>query len=186
MQRGSGNEGCEGSEGLILCLRGGKGEVQQGPIRCSLALTYKKSVVGRHGEDRDDGSRWNLLTILTRQNQSFRAFEVDQHLLKGPSIIDMDLVTTPKTRTIKVLIIGPQSVGKTALRQRFLDERFVGLNAGYRATIGADFLSKRVIDEGENVLVSLWDTAGTLFQGCSGGSGDESMMTSSSAAKDGA
>lgn len=45
------------------------------------------------------------------------------------------------SRTIKVLVIGEGDAGKTSLRARYLTDRF---QPAYRATIGADFVSKTV------------------------------------------
>ncbi|KIY61590.1 ras-domain-containing protein [Cylindrobasidium torrendii FP15055 ss-10] len=58
----------------------------------------------------------------------------------------------------KVVVVGPSGVGKTSLRSRYLTQRFLN---GYRATIGADFVSKTVnVDTDTNVTLQIWDTAG--------------------------
>lgn len=57
------------------------------------------------------------------------------------------------------MLIGDASVGKTALRQRYLARAF---SSSYRATIGCDFMTRPVEVEGldQPVSLSIWDTAG--------------------------
>ena len=46
---------------------------------------------------------------------------------------------------LKVIILGDSGVGKTSLMNQYVNRKF---NAQYKATIGADFLTKEVtIDE---------------------------------------
>ncbi|OLL26130.1 GTP-binding protein [Neolecta irregularis DAH-3] len=61
-------------------------------------------------------------------------------------------MTTPKP-VYKVIVIGDNGVGKTSLRTRFLYGKFT---SSYRATIGADFLTKNI----NGMTLSIWDTAG--------------------------
>ncbi|KAF9220313.1 ras-domain-containing protein [Gyrodon lividus] len=61
---------------------------------------------------------------------------------------------------VKLVVIGASGVGKTSLRAQYISGRF---STGYRATIGADFISKtfphpRKPDE--VVTLQIWDTAG--------------------------
>ncbi|KAK0550008.1 hypothetical protein OC846_003842 [Tilletia horrida] len=68
----------------------------------------------------------------------------------------------PPPRSLKLVLIGDGGVGKTALRSRFLTGHFT---PAYRATIGADFLTKTIAVDPEDpdslrVTVSVWDTAG--------------------------
>eukprot|EP00906_Rhabdomonas_costata_P022059 RCo031927 len=58
---------------------------------------------------------------------------------------------------VKVVIIGPASVGKTCLAVRFCDNTF---DAHYRATLGVDFLVKRYKVWGMPLELNIWDTAG--------------------------
>jgi Ras-related protein Rab-7A len=58
---------------------------------------------------------------------------------------------------LKVIVLGDSGVGKTSLLNRFVKEEFSQL---YRATIGADFLSKEVVIEDKHISLQLWDTAG--------------------------
>jgi Ras-related protein Rab-7A len=73
---------------------------------------------------------------------------------------------------LKVIILGDSGVGKTALMNQYVNKRF---SASYKATIGADFLTKEVknslliphvkqivqvmIDD-KLVTLQIWDTAG--------------------------
>ncbi|KAH7919638.1 ras-domain-containing protein, partial [Leucogyrophana mollusca] len=62
--------------------------------------------------------------------------------------------------TIKVVVIGASGVGKTSLRGQYISGRF---STGYRATIGADFISKTLPHpsrDGDAVTLQIWDTAG--------------------------
>mmetsp|Transcript_71387 Transcript_71387/g.107937 ORF Transcript_71387/g.107937 Transcript_71387/m.107937 type:complete len:234 (-) Transcript_71387:134-835(-) len=66
-------------------------------------------------------------------------------------------------KTLKIVILGDSGVGKTSLMNRYSTGKFTGQ---YKATIGADFLSKEnvVVTDmyGQRHLVTLqiWDTAG--------------------------
>ncbi|OCH89814.1 ras-domain-containing protein [Obba rivulosa] len=69
-------------------------------------------------------------------------------------------MTTRSTRTIKLVVIGPSGVGKTSLRNQYISGRFT---TGYRATIGADFITKTLPHHSlpdESVTLQIWDTAG--------------------------
>ncbi|KAF9808591.1 hypothetical protein IEO21_07807 [Rhodonia placenta] len=63
-------------------------------------------------------------------------------------------------RTIKVVVIGASGVGKTSLRSQYVSGRFT---TGYRATIGADFITKSLPHHSaldETITLQIWDTAG--------------------------
>jgi Ras-related protein Rab-7A len=49
--------------------------------------------------------------------------------------------TNKKRNTLKVVVIGESAVGKTSLMQRYMSDKY---NNQYRATVGADFLSKEI------------------------------------------
>ncbi|CAG7964634.1 unnamed protein product [Penicillium olsonii] len=59
----------------------------------------------------------------------------------------------------KIVVLGAQGVGKTALVERFLRNTF---NPATASTIGASFVTKRVLDSTSDTIVRLqiWDTAG--------------------------
>jgi len=58
---------------------------------------------------------------------------------------------------LKVIILGDSGVGKTSLMNQYVHKRF---SAQYKATIGADFLTKEVMIEDKLVTLQIWDTAG--------------------------
>ncbi|PVV02980.1 hypothetical protein BB560_002562 [Smittium megazygosporum] len=57
----------------------------------------------------------------------------------------------------KLVFLGDQSVGKTAIISRFMYDSF---EETYLATIGIDFLSKSIYLEDRTIRLQLWDTAG--------------------------
>ncbi|KIJ63947.1 hypothetical protein HYDPIDRAFT_175720 [Hydnomerulius pinastri MD-312] len=62
--------------------------------------------------------------------------------------------------TVKLVVIGASGVGKTSLRGQYISGRF---STGYRATIGADFITKTLphpSKSDEVVTLQIWDTAG--------------------------
>jgi Ras-related protein Rab-7A len=58
---------------------------------------------------------------------------------------------------LKVIILGDSGVGKTSLMNQYVHRRF---SNQYKATIGADFLTKEVMIEDKLVTLQIWDTAG--------------------------
>lgn len=58
---------------------------------------------------------------------------------------------------LKVIILGDSSVGKTSLMNQFVHRKFV---SQYKATIGADFLTKEIMVDDRLVTMQIWDTAG--------------------------
>lgn len=59
---------------------------------------------------------------------------------------------------LKVVLIGDGGVGKTSLRNQYIHKKFTN---AYKATIGADFISKDVeIEDGRTAMMQIWDTAG--------------------------
>ena len=67
----------------------------------------------------------------------------------------------PTTLDAKLVILGAQGVGKTSLVQRYLNPH-VPLPSNVQSTIGASFVTKRIIDHDSSTIVRLqiWDTAG--------------------------
>ncbi|RXW18433.1 hypothetical protein EST38_g7427 [Candolleomyces aberdarensis] len=62
-----------------------------------------------------------------------------------------------RTALLKVIILGDSGVGKTSLMNQYVNKRF---SNQYKATIGADFLTKAVDVDNQQVTIQLWDTAG--------------------------
>lgn len=59
---------------------------------------------------------------------------------------------------LKVVLIGDGGVGKTSIRVQYIHRRFT---SNYKATIGADFITKDVhLEDGKSVSMQIWDTAG--------------------------
>eukprot|EP00051_Salpingoeca_urceolata_P026336 m.476933 g.476933 ORF g.476933 m.476933 type:complete len:207 (+) comp20703_c0_seq1:162-782(+) len=58
---------------------------------------------------------------------------------------------------LKVIILGDSGVGKTSLMNQYVNRKF---SNQYKATIGADFLTKEVMVEDRLVTMQIWDTAG--------------------------
>jgi len=64
------------------------------------------------------------------------------------------------TIKMKVVMMGREYCGKTSVVERFLNERFAGENR-YQSTIGAAYGAKTVMVEGKEVVMGIWDTAGS-------------------------
>ncbi|OVF07177.1 putative Rab family GTPase [Clavispora lusitaniae] len=62
-----------------------------------------------------------------------------------------------KKTLLKVIILGDSGVGKTSLMQQFVNNKF---SHQYKATIGADFLTKDLTIDNKSVSLQIWDTAG--------------------------
>lgn len=58
---------------------------------------------------------------------------------------------------LKVIILGDSGVGKTSLMNRYVNDKY---SSQYKATIGADFLTKEVMIDDKSVTLQIWDTAG--------------------------
>ncbi|KAL0081450.1 small GTPase superfamily [Phycomyces blakesleeanus] len=58
---------------------------------------------------------------------------------------------------LKVIILGDSGVGKTSLMNQYVNKKF---SSQYKATIGADFLTKEVLVDDKLVTMQIWDTAG--------------------------
>jgi Ras-related protein Rab-7A len=66
-------------------------------------------------------------------------------------------VSGRKKVLLKVIILGDSGVGKTSLMNQYVNKKF---DNRYKATIGADFLTKELEVEGTLVTLQIWDTAG--------------------------
>ncbi|GAX76802.1 hypothetical protein CEUSTIGMA_g4248.t1 [Chlamydomonas eustigma] len=62
-----------------------------------------------------------------------------------------------KRRLLKVIILGDSGVGKTSLMNQYVQKKF---SKEYKATIGADFLTKEIEVDDKTVTMQIWDTAG--------------------------
>lgn len=59
--------------------------------------------------------------------------------------------------TLKIIIIGDPSVGKTSLQTRIIEDIF---KPKYNTTLGVDFSFKEINVKGSKVKLQIWDTAG--------------------------
>ena len=64
---------------------------------------------------------------------------------------------TSPALNFKLVVLGDSGVGKTTLIHRYVDNEF---RADFKATIGADFNSKTIRVDGQDVDLQIWDTAG--------------------------
>ncbi|CCK72975.1 Rab family GTPase YPT7 KNAG_0M01220 [Huiozyma naganishii CBS 8797] len=62
-----------------------------------------------------------------------------------------------KKNILKVIILGDSGVGKTSLMHRYVNDKY---SQQYKATIGADFLTKEVTVDDKVATMQVWDTAG--------------------------
>ncbi|KAJ9059761.1 hypothetical protein DSO57_1037968 [Entomophthora muscae] len=66
-------------------------------------------------------------------------------------------MATRRKVLLKVIILGDSGVGKTSLMNQYVNKKF---SNQYKATIGADFLTKEVVVDDRVVTMQIWDTAG--------------------------
>lgn len=66
-------------------------------------------------------------------------------------------MSSRKKVLLKVIILGDSGVGKTSLMNQYVNKKF---SNQYKATIGADFLTKEVAVDDRLVTMQIWDTAG--------------------------
>eukprot|EP00903_Cladosiphon_okamuranus_P011754 g11049.t1 len=70
---------------------------------------------------------------------------------------------------LKIVVLGCSNVGKTSLMKRYAAGDFTDKR---RPTVGADFMTKEVVEGDQPMLLQIWDTAGQeRFHGGSLGSG---------------
>ncbi|GAA0184918.1 hypothetical protein Leryth_011423 [Lithospermum erythrorhizon] len=58
---------------------------------------------------------------------------------------------------LKVIVLGDSGVGKTSLMNQYVHKKF---SQQYKATIGADFVTKELQMDDRLVTLQIWDTAG--------------------------
>jgi Ras-related protein Rab-7A len=69
-----------------------------------------------------------------------------------------NIIYNNRRTLLKVILLGDSGVGKTSLLERFITNRF---SLMYKATIGADFMTKEItLEQNKVVTLQLWDTAG--------------------------
>ncbi|KAK4430635.1 Ras-related protein Rab7 [Sesamum alatum] len=66
-------------------------------------------------------------------------------------------MTMPKRSLLKIILLGDSGVGKTSLMNQYLHKKF---RPQYKATIGADFVTKELQIDDKLVTLQIWDTAG--------------------------
>merc|ERR1711920_1218412 len=76
--------------------------------------------------------------------------------LSGPPL-QQSVMASRKKVLLKVIILGDSGVGKTSLMNQYVNKKF---SNQYKATIGADFLTKEVMVDDRLVTMQIWDTAG--------------------------
>ena len=64
---------------------------------------------------------------------------------------------SPEIPKYKLIFLGDQSVGKSCILNRFMNDTFI---EEYQATIGLDFQSKNVQIDNQDIHLLLYDTAG--------------------------
>ncbi|KAI0980282.1 hypothetical protein GJ496_011826 [Pomphorhynchus laevis] len=69
----------------------------------------------------------------------------------------MTTVPAKKRILLKAIILGDSGVGKTSLMNQYVSKTFTDQ---YKATIGADFLTKEITIDDRVVNLQIWDTAG--------------------------
>ena len=60
--------------------------------------------------------------------------------------------------SFKLIMLGASGVGKTCIVQRYCNDVFEG--PAHKTTLGFDFLTKKLVKDGKNVDLEVWDTAG--------------------------
>ena len=62
-----------------------------------------------------------------------------------------------KTKEINIIVIGESFIGKTALIQRFNTNEYI---QNFYATLGTDFIEKKMMVGSDKVIARIWDTPG--------------------------
>ena len=62
-----------------------------------------------------------------------------------------------KSKAFKVIIVGPQAVGKSSILVRLSDSQFT---TAYLSTVGIDFKTYTSHLQGKPYSLQIWDTAG--------------------------
>lgn len=72
-------------------------------------------------------------------------------------------MSSRKKVLLKVIILGDSSVGKTSLMNQYVNKRF---SNQYKATIGADFLTKEVVVDDRVVTMQVSHSSNLLQPKC--------------------
>jgi Ras-related protein Rab-1A len=62
-----------------------------------------------------------------------------------------------REQKMKIVVVGPMGVGKSALINKFCDGVFLDT---YDSTVGVDFRIRNISHEHNQLRLQLWDTAG--------------------------
>ena len=62
-----------------------------------------------------------------------------------------------KQSVFKIILLGNQAVGKTSLLEQYVNKLY---SATYKATLGANFLTKKIKSGSNTCTLQIWDTAG--------------------------
>lgn len=66
-------------------------------------------------------------------------------------------MTADRTKALKIIIIGSIAVGKTALLNRYINNRY---KSDYQCTLGVNVLTKHITVDNVTVKLLIWDTGG--------------------------
>lgn len=67
------------------------------------------------------------------------------------------MYSDPQTSTLRVVLVGDSSVGKTSLLNKLVAHKF---NENEQSTVGANYHLYSYFVDGKNVEIQVWDTAG--------------------------
>ncbi|KAA8652555.1 Rab family GTPase YPT7 [Aspergillus tanneri] len=94
--------------------------------------------------------------IFTTSHNLF-ASRISAYLFEAATMSSRKKVLLKVEPIHHVIILGDSGVGKTSLMNQYVNKKFSG---SYKATIGADFLTKEVLVDDRLVTMQIWDTAG--------------------------
>ncbi|WOL08332.1 ras-related protein Rab7 [Canna indica] len=80
-----------------------------------------------------------------------------EDFVSSPIRSGFEFMSSRRRMLLKVIILGDSGVGKTSLMNQFVNKKF---SNQYKATIGADFLTKEVQIDDRLFTLQIWDTAG--------------------------
>jgi len=95
----------------------------------------------------------DALTLLTSSTESTASSSSSSSSSSFTTITS----TRPRKLLLKIIILGDSGVGKTAILNRYVHNRFT---IQYKATIGADFLTKEAKLNDKIATLQMWDTTG--------------------------